>query len=194
MKAPLSGSEPAYSPGRYNKKFSIKDSHNCFAYAFNVMDMPPKQLCNEKECNVPFHQPGRKSGYPKWSQVPDKRCPDLVARLKADVPGIMMTNFTRRCPRGTTKIASVVDPAEDFHFYRQDKNGMWSHKPGGTEVTRLDASGRPIYNPELADRDYRKKHGKLNYKYFCGFMCAPRRKTHRFKRGGGRTRRRRHRS
>jgi hypothetical protein len=198
VKAPLSGYEPVYDPSRYNGKFPVKDSHNCFAYAFNVMDMPPPELCNEKECNVPFHQPGRKSGYPRWSEVPDKRCPDLIGRLKGDVPGLTLSSFTRRCPRGTRKIAVVVDPDDDYHFYRQDKPrkgsggvSLWSHKPGGTNVTDLDASGRPIYNPELADRDYSKKGSHLNYTHFCSFMCVPHKKSHRFKRGGGRTRRRR---
>jgi hypothetical protein len=191
VKAPLSGYETTYNPSRYNGKFAVKDSHNCFAYAFNVMDMPPAEICNEKACNVPFHQPGRKSGYPRWSEVPDKRCPDLIGRLKADVPGLTLSSFTRKCPRGTRKIAVVVDPDEDYHFYRQDKPrtkagpSMWSHKPGGTPVTDLDASGRPIYNPELADRNYTKK-GHLNYTNFCSYMCVPQTKRHRFKRGGGR--------
>lgn len=193
VKSPYSGAEPAFNPARYNGKPTVKDSHNCFAYAFNVMDMPSADRCNGTSCDVPFHQPGRKSGYPKWADTPDKRCPDLIGRLKGDVPGLTLTSFTRRCPRGTSKIAVVVDPENDYHFYRQDKarpNGqrLWSHKPGGTNVTDLDASNRPIYNPELADRNYTKRGSQLDYKYFCSYMCAPRRKTHRFKRGGARTR------
>jgi hypothetical protein len=184
-KALLSGFEPAYNPSRYNQEPTVKNSHNCFAYAFNVMDLPSPNSCNKTRCNVPFHQPGRKSGYPRWTNTPDKRCPDLIARLKADVPGLTLTNFTRRCPRGTSKIAVVVDPKHDYHFYRQDSNHLWSHKPGGTSVTRLDATDRPIYDPELASRDYSNKpNGYLDYKHFCSYMCVPRRKTHRFKRGG----------
>jgi len=182
-KAPLSRSEPTFQPNRYNKLFEVQDSHNCFAYAMNHMDVPPKSKCNRKSCDIPFHQPGRKSGFPKWSQIKGKRCPDLIGRLMGDVPGLQLSSFTKRCPKGTYKVAAVIDPKHDYHFYRQDSDGMWSHKPGATRVTRKDASKRPIYDPSLADRDYRKK-GNLNYDRFCSYMCVPR-KTRKLKRGGG---------
>ena len=191
IQSPLSGSEPAYGSDKYNKTIEMLDSHNCFAYAVNHVDVPEKSKCNKEGCDVPFHQPGRQSGYPKWSKVRGKRCPDLIGRLKGDIPDIYRSTFTRRCKRGFNKIAIVVDPKSDYHCYRQDADGMWSHKPGGTKVTRLDASGRPIYNPELADRDYSKDSG-LHYKSFCSYLCVPMR-TPKLKRGGSRssTRRRR---
>jgi hypothetical protein len=87
-------------------------------------------------------------------------------------------------------VAVVVDPEHDYHFYRQDKKkpgkwAVWSHKPGGTRVTRKDATDHLIYNPELADRDYRPGGGDLNYNQFCSYMCVPR-KTRKLKRGGSR--------
>lgn len=182
--SPLSGDEPRYRPEKYNKTRRIRDSHNCFAYAFDHLEIPPEEECNEKACPVPFHQPGRRSGYPKWSEVKGKRCPDLISRLRADIHGIETTTFTRKCPKGTSKIALVVDPSEDYHFYRQDSNGYWSHKPGAMPVTNLDATGRLIYDPALATRKYVSKSGDLDYTEFCSYMCAPRRKSLRFKRGG----------
>lgn len=188
LKSPLSGYEPKYNPNLYNGKTTVQNSHNCFAYAFDIREKLPADKCNEKGCMVPFHQPGRKSGYPRWHEIPDKRCPDVVSRIKADVPGVKITNFTRRCPPRTSKIALVIDPDEDYHFYRQDSNGMWSHKPGGTKVTNRDSTGRPIYNPELASRD----SGRLNYEKFCAYMCVPRKRgTVKLKRGGRRLRTRR---
>jgi hypothetical protein len=182
IRSPLTGSEPPIGLTKYNKTVPMLDSHNCFAYALDYVDTPDKTLCNRDGCNVPFHQPGRRAGYPKWANVKGKRCPDLIGRLKGDIPTIQRTTFTRRCPRGSYKIALVVDPNSDYHFYRQDKDGMWSHKPGGTNVTRLDASKQPIYNPELADRDYTKDSG-LHYKKFCSYLCVPR-QSRRIKRGG----------
>ena len=188
-KAPLSGSEPPFDPKRYSK-FEVQDSHNCFAYAFDYMDVPPPSECNKESCDVPFHQPGRKAGFPKWSKVKGKRCPDLVGRLKGDIPGLQLSSFEQACPKGFYKIAAVIDPKNDYHFYKQgDKKtmkGYFTHKPGSTKVTAKDASDRPIYDPSLCDRDYTKK-SHLNYDRFCSFMCVPR-KTKRLKRGGRRQR------
>ena len=187
IKSPMSGYEPAFGHKKYNERIEMLDSHNCFAYALDYVDIPDKEKCNKDGCDVPFHQPGRASGYPKWSKVKGKRCPDLLGRLKGDIPNIERTTFTRKCKNGFYKVALVIDPINDYHFYRQDSNGMWSHKPGGTKVTRLDASKRPINNPELADRDY-KKNSDLDYKKFCSFLCVPTRQTKRLKRGGSRKR------
>ena len=56
----------------------------------------------------------------------------------------------------------------DYHFYRQDKKGLWSHKAGRTEATDIDAKGKKITNPLVADRDY----GRLNYSTPCFFFCV----------------------
>ena len=183
--APLTGSETRFDPRKFNKTRRIKQSHNCFAYAFDHIELPPLDKCNEKYCMVPYHQPGRKSGYPKWSKVKTRSCPDLLARLHGDVKGLTHSTFEKKCPRGTSKIALVADEDEDYHFYRQDSNGYWSHKPGATDVTRLDATGRPIYDVELAARKYEKTG--LDYDKFCSYLCVPRKTRHRFKRGGKRS-------
>ena len=55
----------------------------------------------------------------------------------------------------------------------------FSHKPGVLEVENYDASGDPIYSPELADRNYNKRKSKngINYKTFCGYYCIPNNRT-----------------
>jgi hypothetical protein len=141
----------------------------------NVHD--PKQLeaCfQNKECNVPFHQPGSASGHPRFSAQAKKTCSDMIARLLGDNPTMRLTTFSEKCPARTSKIAIVVDSDEDYHFYRQDKNGMWSHKPGGTPVTDKDADDRPIYDPKLCNRNYDERGSKLNYDIFCSYLCVPR--------------------
>lgn len=155
----------------------------------NVHD--PKQFtaCLEsKNCNVPFHQPGSASGHPRFSTQKFKTCSDMVGRLLGDNPTMKVSTFTGKCPARTSKIALVVDADEDYHFFRQDSNGMWSHKPGGTPVTNVDADGRTIYDPKLANRNYDQKGSKLNYDVFCSYMCVPRDRPLYLKVGGARRR------
>ncbi len=181
-KAPLTGFEPPYEPEKYNRHKGIRESHNCYTYAFNYLQLPTSKECTKKACPLPFPQPGRAAGYPKWSQVKGKRCPDLLARIMGDVPGSTPTTFDAQCPKGQRKIALVADEKEDYHFYRQDADGYWSHKPGATEVIRKDATGRPIYDPQLASRRYARSG--LDYDQFCSFLCIPATTRHRLKRGG----------
>lgn len=195
--SPLSGYEPVYIPRLYNAKKYTQHNHNCFAYAFDIMDLPTAEECNgndKEECKVPFHQPGYFSGQKHFDESGEKRCFDLFTRLKSDMPAIEIARngrpiyFTDKPAKGYSKIALVIDPKQDYHFYRQDSNGFWSHKPGGTPVKNKDTSGRLIYNPELANRDSRddaENNDGLNYNVFCGFMCVPRLLPNQAKRGGG---------
>ena len=58
------------------------------------------------------------------------------------------------CPAGTYKVALVVSEG-DYHWYRQDADGLWSHKRGLNPVERTDYSGKLIIDPYIADRgDY----------------------------------------
>jgi hypothetical protein len=182
-KAPLSGYEPEFNPDKYNKYSKIKDTHNCFAYAFDYMDTKSLKKCGKDKCALPFPQPGLASGYPGWGKVRRKICPDLVSRLLGDVKDLKSSTFENKCPGKSSKIALVADEDEDYHFYRQDSNGMWSHKPGATDVTHIDSTGRPIYDPLLASRAY---DSGLDYDRFCGYLCAPKGKKLHFKRGGKR--------
>ena len=176
----MSGYEPQFAPHLFNTHKGLKESLNCFAYAFDYRRLPKN--CTADSCSVPFPQPGRASGYPKWSKVQGKRCPDLLGRLFGDIPGLKATTFEKKCPSNSSKIALVVDEDEDYHFYRQDSNGYWSHKPGATDVTHIDATGRPIYDPQLASRLY--PGSGLHYDQFCSYLCAPKNRKLTLKRGG----------
>lgn len=190
-KSPISGYEPQFEPSVWNSKKEVRETHNCFSYAMNVHD--PKQIkaCRaDKKCDVPFHQPGAASGHPRFQSRRKKTCPDMIGRLFGDNPTIKMTTFKNKCPAHTSKIALVVDPDEDYHFYRQDSNKMWSHKPGGMPVTNMDSKKQHIYDPALANRNYTdlERKSKLNYDMFCGYMCVPRDTVLHLKVGGNKTR------
>ena len=187
--SPLSRYEPDYVPDHWNNNFNIKETHNCFAYAFNIND--PKQMgrCKDNSCDLPFHQPGMVAGYPRFKSSKPKTCPNMIARILGDNPIVEMSTFEQKCPAGSSKIALIVDEDEDYHFLRQDSNGYWSHKPGGRKVTNRDASDKLIYDPALADYNYKKKGSHLDYDNFCAYMCVPRLVPVSLKTGGGKKRR-----
>jgi len=175
--SPLTGWEPAYDPFHWNKKSEIRETHNCFSYAMNVND--PKQIrkCKgKKDCNASFHQPGSVSHYPQFRSDKPKTCPNMMMRLLGDNPNLMMTTFEEKCPSQMSKIALVVDQSDDYHFLRQDNNGFWSQKSGARPVTNLDASKHEIWDPQLCDLNFSRYEGVLNYDYFCGYMCVPRKR------------------
>jgi hypothetical protein len=176
IKSPLSGSEPDYVPEEYNNDKAVQYSHNCLSYAMNVHDQTKIKACrDENKCG--FHVPGKKMGHPDFSNRMRKTCGDVIARTMADVPNAYLIDFSSQCKPGFSKIATVVDEENDFHYYRQDSNGWWSHKPGGRAVTNKDAVGASIYNPQRASRYYKAEYkgdNELNYDQACPFMCVPR--------------------
>lgn len=52
----------------------------------------------------------------------------------------------------------------DYHWYRKDRDGRWSHKMAWTPATNLDNSGNIIKDPRTADRG--------SYTIFCGCFCV----------------------
>ncbi len=175
----MSGDEPAYRPERYNKNPLVQETHNCWAYGMNVLDPAQLTQCLGKPpgCQLMYHQPGGTQR--QASQLRDaqgRTCRTVERLMMMDVPDIRRTTYKARCPRGTSKIAMVNDEGEDYHFYRQDSDGMWSHKDGANKVKRFDAEGAPIVDPFTAARDYRPRGSFLDYSKFCGYYCAPRRR------------------
>ncbi len=70
--------------------------------------------------------------------------------------GLKKPNFFNRLGFGKRKYSRVylvIDINDDYHWYRQDKGGKWSHKPGITPVINTDASKIPtlIRNPKTAN-------------------------------------------
>jgi len=128
-------STPAYMPGYWNDAV-IQPNNNCYNYA------------NNKRTDR-FSQPGWAHGYTGYDIT--------VAQVRnaAIADGLEPTDSTSVSPVGKTKVALVVGTVggwPDYHWYRKDINGYWTHKPGGTQATNLDQSGVVITNPETANR------------------------------------------
>jgi uncharacterized protein RhaS with RHS repeats len=140
-----------YEPDKWNG--DSQGAENCYNYA-----------CNRKRGK--FTGPGENSGE-KYKQA---TCEELVKAALRD--GAVMPNEKGCCPNGYHKIQAVITPRyqNDYHWYRQDNNGKWSHKDGDQSATNLDASGNEIDDPSTADRNYAPKG--YNYTQTCKKICA----------------------
>lgn len=140
---------PSYTPSYWNDGGTVQHSNNCYNYG------------NNKRTDT-FAQPGRAAS----AMYTSLSCPAVYKAAVAD--GLDPVPASGVCPKSqyseSDKVALVVAPGWDFHWYRQDKNGMWTHKPGGTQATNLDNSGNTITNPETANRGA--------YTDFCGYLCS----------------------
>ena len=69
-------------------------------------------------------------------------------------------------------MALVIAPNQDYHWYRLNADGTWSHKPGSEPVTNRDASDKIIIDSKKADRDTSHCYGKgaPNYTEFIGYF------------------------
>lgn len=189
----LKSDSPKYEPALWNDGAAIQGSTNCYAYAANSRTGHTVGLTP---------QPGETSG---TATVYPVNCPSTTAAVVSDgKPDHILE--AKRCPYNrqqqrpppdragyylvalviTSKpdgydAADAVSYVNDYHWYRQDEDGFWSHKPGTTLVRKVDASGNPITNPETANR--RSLNGSqfipalkksvpevIDYDVFCGYF------------------------
>jgi hypothetical protein len=140
---------PLYEPDWWNSpdnSWQIMVYNNCYNYA-----------CNYRTDT--FAQPGRASG----QMYEALTCAAVKpAALRDDL--MEYGSKTIRCPKEGTLVSLVIFPGGDFHWYRMGRDGLWTHKPGGTPVTNLDNSGNLITDPRNADRG--------PYTDFCSFMIV----------------------
>ena len=135
---------PAYEPERWNN-WLHQDLNNCYNYANNEITDTMAQPGRATSCSFSHTHPngiairhssvcdGLKSLLSKPGKLPDHDL-NLVA-LVFWPPEILLGELMF-----------------DFHWYRLDDNGLFSHKPGQTEATNLDNRGKRIKDPRLADR------------------------------------------
>ncbi len=164
---------PSSANHSFNSNKFIRESHNCYTYFLNLKSLKAYQQCKKdlgkyNYCDRP--QPGRRAGFTQFKKE-DFNCNEVMKRTGADNPKmITLKNINESCPRGFYKGAVVVAPGRDYHYYRLNKEGYWTHKPGYKPSTAYDSKGRLISDPKTANRDY---GGTLNYKDFCGYTCLP---------------------
>ena len=166
---------PNWKPELWNENIpeNIKDYTNCYSYALNRFEFN----INDKL------QPGQLSGK-KYTSMD---CDVILEHIKKDLnrTDIIEVSNNTKLDCLHYKIAFAIDIEHDdpdYHFYREDNIGEWSHKPGGNVATNKDASNNLIKDPQKANRDYsnnkytnnngEEESGK-NYKIFCGYYSIP---------------------
>ncbi|ECJ2543104.1 RHS repeat protein, partial [Salmonella enterica subsp. salamae] len=139
-----------FDPDFWND-FGTRRSNNCYSYAID--------------------RPFITTDHPLLFQTPkDLTCSGIEKNLENS--GIQKTDSSGRCPDGYHKIALFIALGKDFHFYRQDSNGTWSHKRGTGEISNIDAVGNIINDPDKAVRSYKRWTPDINYSEGCGTYCA----------------------
>ena len=125
-----------YQPERWNSNPAVQSSNNCYNYVNDIMTNT-------------FAQPGRANGY----MSPSTTGPNL--QYGSELDGLVRieapSNVCLPTPNGNLA-ALVIWPEVDYHFYRLDNDGFFSHKPGQTAARNVDNSGQMIRDPRTADR------------------------------------------
>lgn len=182
----LNKNHPKYEPDKWNNDFYIKKSHNCYSYAFNIIDKKRALECKKKlENNLKYcerPQPGLYSGYLDNKRKVKFTESSLIRRMKEDNPLIKKISKDSNIKDGYYKICLFLNEKEDkhhnnyndYHFYRQDNSGEWSHKDGWRKATNKDVKNKIINDPEYAQKRYVNK--KYNYKLVGYFMIPNERK------------------
>ena len=139
---------PAYNPSMWNIS-AVQPHNNCYNYA------------NDRITNT-FAQPGRATGH----QATAMACPNVTAGATSD--GLHVApNFSATLAKGAGwYVALVIWPNADYHWYRQDNVGCWSHKPGQTAARNVDNAGNAITDPQTCNRG--------PYTVFCSYMVTNR--------------------
>lgn len=186
----LNGYEVDYKPIEWSHPY-IEGTHNCYSYFLNDKQTSIKKKCDKickkkhgsdcpkkiKDCGDLKPQPGDFDLLKREGNLKNKKrvykCREMEKKIKQDNPSIKESKFLEKCPKKHYKGAMVVADDHTFHFYRQNKDGYWSHKPGTQKVVDRDATGKKIHIPHFANRDYSHKPNKIKYNSFCNYYCIP---------------------
>lgn len=148
---------PEYKPSAWNDGNGIQYSNNFYNYGCDI------------QTNT-YAQPGRAHGItlPNYNG----NCGHVTAGATAD--GLVSINCDEGCGCDECRhqVALVIKPGKnwDYHWYRMDRDGKWSHKMASYPATNLDNSGNIITDPRTADRRH-PVSGK-DYSVFCGCFCV----------------------
>jgi len=158
---------PEFTPDPWNSPVN-QPYNNCYAYVFDDL----------RSDRTTKPQPGDILGVPS---IPSEEfsCPRLQNAIHNDYPSDSywlppndqgQSAAETPCACGYYKAFLALDETpgnKDYHFWRQDRSGYYSHKPGDLAATNRDGNGNLITNPLTASR----RVGDFNYSTPCSFFC-----------------------
>jgi len=113
-----------------------------------------------------FAQPGRGSGVCAETARPcvPNTCEDVKNGAISDGLQWVGTDLPTTLPEKGHYVSLHIWPDSNFHWLRQNADGVWSHKPGGSVVRDYDNNRKQITDPHEADVSPWTNH--------CGYMLA----------------------
>lgn len=159
----LTGNELPYNPTLWNDPIvnnpdlssHIQYFTNCYSYAYNNQTQYALRHASIKPNGLSAAgsmQPGMLGGIGITDNIISKH--DLLELLEYDKNasgGIILikANSVNPSPEDGYRVALWYDVySYDYHWYRQNPNGTWSHKPGDYEVTNVDTHGNLIVDAQ----------------------------------------------
>ena len=71
--------------------------------------------------------------------------------LKLNYTEVSSADHVAKPGNWVVALAYATD-GSDYHWYRRNDDGTWSHKPGSTPIISWDASGNTITDPATCNR------------------------------------------
>lgn len=160
---PTGGGEYPYQPSFWNDPANIYRA-NCYGYMLNRI---------ASDTSDPYagylFQPGYRTGN-YYTSLTKTAIIKAVKSDMADLGRTIRSSSYSEVPGPNEYKVALVIASNDYHWYRQDSDGGWSHKPGLTELTYKDASGHYISDPRTCDRNY----SYANYSTWGGYYIVSR--------------------
>lgn len=150
----LSGYELDYLPTNWNSP-TVVNNVNCYGYALNNQTNP-----HNNYDIWPLQQPGEFSSGNHYFSPDNCTFSYIKSCIEADFSAYNLEyNLNLICisevdrfsavPLGSYKICLAIDPGVEYHFYRQNSDGYWSHKYGNLNVSNVDQNNNIITDPYL---------------------------------------------
>lgn len=160
---PTGGGEYAYDPSYWNDAANVYRA-NCYGYILNRVATDTSDQLAGYMC-----QPGYRTGN-YYTQLSTSAIIDAVKSDMKDLGRTIRSSSYSETPGSNEYKIALVIASNDYHWYRQDADGGWSHKPGLTNITYKDASGNYISDPRTCDRNY----SYANYSTWGGYYIVSR--------------------